>query len=884
MVSLFNLLHTNAKRFMVFCMLMVCILNDANAQAKKTRILFLMDASSSMTYSWQNKQNRFEAAANVVSAIIDSMYAVNNEVEFAVRIYGDQYGSNEKNCTDTRLIVPFNLQNLYQIKSKLKYIVPLGSSPIAYSLKEAAENELSNTAQYDYSFVLVTDGGESCGGDICEMYKKIVANKVKVAPYIIGLDTNRLLKNYYECLGQYVSVTTPKDIAEAARLIVNNNRPLLNKPKQLNIPEPIVVKKVVTPEPIFISDELTKITRMTSQASAVNIGKNPNAPKVLKYTYYLPPSITVTATPQLDALSPVPMIAMQKIAVSFTRVLSPFRLKAIKPKLPEAIIAEKIEEGYAMQKLEGNEAMQPIKTNTVFAKPMSLKNIGKPKLPEAMIAEKIEEGYVMQKLESNFAIQPIKTSIIFAKPIALKNIVKPNLPSEITEIPFVPIAMDLINLIKAPQNIAINSVIKNPKTRITPSILLPKEITEIPFVPQEMNTILLARASRASVITLDAKMGALRKMPNYTLPSVFTEPAFVPDKMEAVYAIPFRFSYTFAPPPSMLMRMRTPKQIAIPPSLIVKKAVPVKPNTTTEPTEFKVVTEPSNDTRIAVYFTDGFGKFYTNKPMVAIEDPATHAVVKKFMRDVIAGEPEPVKIDIDGIYDIVVLGQKDISLSNVPIEKNKLNKIYLKVTNGTLIFTYQNNRARPVNHIVKVWRRFSNKKTTPIEYPAMEQKMLEPGDYYVELDILPKYNVHTEISFGAITEVQIPQEGAMQIASNTTSGPVTLYYQNGDTYEEFMTLLINGKPESQRLVLRPGLYKASFVLPGSPKMTPPVIVSFSVKPNQETNFELKDYKDLMVTPDVIAKPIYINEKPKVDFINSNPLLDGNGKEKPRKSK
>jgi hypothetical protein len=87
---------------------------------------------------------------------------------------------------------------------------------------------------------------------------------------------------------------------------------------------------------------------------------------------------------------------------------------------------------------------------------------------------------------------------------------------------------------------------------------------------------------------------------------------------------------------------------------------------------------------------------------------------------------------------------------------------------------------------------------------------------------------------------------------------------------------MTGDASKQNLYLRPGSYKASFVLPGMPKMAPPTIVSFAVKQNQETAFELKDYKDLMVTPSGVGKPVYVNEKPKIEFINAN--LDAQGKE------
>jgi hypothetical protein len=217
-------------------LLLLCVSTTAQAQAtKRTRILFLVDASSSMTYNWVGTDNRFAAAATIITAVMDSIYAINNEVEFALRVYGSQYPSQEKNCTDTKLEVGFNLQNASQIKQRMKYITPLGSSPIAFSLLTASNEELSNTDNYEYNFVLITDGGETCDGDICETFSKIVSNKVKVLPYIIGLDSNANLNNYYKCLGKYVSVTKPSEIATAVKLIVDNNRLLLNKPQTLNL-------------------------------------------------------------------------------------------------------------------------------------------------------------------------------------------------------------------------------------------------------------------------------------------------------------------------------------------------------------------------------------------------------------------------------------------------------------------------------------------------------------------------------------------------------------------------------------------------------------------------------------------------------------------------
>jgi hypothetical protein len=273
--------------------------------------------------------------------------------------------------------------------------------------------------------------------------------------------------------------------------------------------------------------------------------------------------------------------------------------------------------------------------------------------------------------------------------------------------------------------------------------------------------------------------------------------------------------------------------------------------------QFKIETEDAADTRIAVYFVDSSGNFFSTTPTIELIDTSTKKTVQSFKRKVLSnGIPDPVKLDKDGLYNLVVLGDRDIVLKNVPIQKNKLNKLFLTVAKGKLMFTYQSNRKRPTNFDAKVSRQFSIKKGEPLYFNTSEEKELEPGEYLIEINILPKYVLHTEISFGAITEVQIPQEGALQINSSDIGSPVTLYYQTGDTYEEFLTVPMKGELAKQKITLRPGLYKASFVKPGKRAASNPIIVAFRIKTNQETQIELKDYEGLMVMPDAMGKPIY----------------------------
>jgi hypothetical protein len=783
----------------------------ANAQQKKSRLLFLVDASSSMTLKWNDgKKNRWDAARQVVLSIMDSMYAINNEVEFAVRVYGTEFPSQEKNCFDTKLEVPFNLQNLNQVATRLKYVTPLGSSPIAYSLQQASNNEFSNVNEYDYSFVLITDGGESCGGDVCDSYRKLIANKVKVDPYIIGLDTNSNLLKYYECLGQYVSVAQPGDISKAVKLIIDNNRTLLEKKKLLNINTIYSNTEKLAPatiDPVFqasklIMDMLNSIKPKYTFKSIVNVPKASLLKKVsANNNNIIEPFIAVADN--MKAVTLIPFEVKRKVFVPST-ITNKRALKNISTDI------EIVREGLAL--------------NTI---PMA--KGGSKKLDFKLITAK---GYNNMK-------QMAIPNLEFSQPSTTL--------TTIASIQIVTEKLRTLNTVKAPARRSLVNL-------AIPEIAFNKTSTDI-------TSLFAASTIKALPITFKNIVPKPRQLlSTMAIPIIGPEPsgavAFI---MEPMWSNQFRLSYT----PS---KQKVPAKLGFPirktiiPMVVAAKKVKPKPIINDAPPEYKIERTESPDTRVQVFFTDGMGKFYKTKPMVAIIDPNTQKNVKVFMRDYYGGEPEPVKLDFDGVFDFSVLGQKDIVMKGVNIEKNKLNKIILKVDKGTLIFTYANNRDRPVDHQAVVVRRFGNATNDgkQITMSCMEQKMFEPGDYYIELDILPKYGVATEISFGATTEIQIPQEGAMEITNTENIGPVTLYYEHGDKFEFFKTLNVRGNIADQSLYLRPGLYKASFVELGKPESYPPTVVDFQVRSNLTTSLLLKDYKGLMVTPDGTGKPIYDN--------------------------
>ncbi|MBS1615973.1 MAG: hypothetical protein JST06_07645 [Bacteroidetes bacterium] len=215
---------------------------------KQPRILMLVDASSSMLQPWNAGLNRFQTASRIVIQLMDSIYSVNPAVEFGLRVYGHQSPAQNNDCFDSKLEVSFSKDNLAQMDLRLASIVPFGVSPIAYSLKEAALNDLLDEQRNAYSIILLTDGGESCGGNICEVVKLLLESKIHFTPYILSLVDYAPLRKQYECLGNYLQVARPDDIPKALHSIVEDYRPILSAPIMVTqLETPAKPKQQATP-------------------------------------------------------------------------------------------------------------------------------------------------------------------------------------------------------------------------------------------------------------------------------------------------------------------------------------------------------------------------------------------------------------------------------------------------------------------------------------------------------------------------------------------------------------------------------------------------------------------------------------------------------------
>ncbi len=326
---------------------------------KEQRILILLDGSSSMLQPWEKNESRFQAASDIIIKLIDSIYSVNNQVEFGLRVYGHQHAAQENNCTDTKREVMFSKDNLTQISLRLEALHPAGVSPIAFSLKEAAENDMTDNRNYAYSLILITDGGESCGGNLCDVVKTLLEKKINFKPYIVSLVDYAPLKGQYDCMGEYLLVTNPTDIPNTVGKIVDAYKPMLT----LNTIQKKMLQTAIVNTPSVLKMDIpkVKITNTTDQAPPVPAKPEPK-PKKEPTPEETPRQVIPPPAKDLTNRTVVVTETLPKVPIAFLRT-STFRI------LPNILITENMKTRNAPPFPVFKPEAEPVISKPVVAKP-----------------------------------------------------------------------------------------------------------------------------------------------------------------------------------------------------------------------------------------------------------------------------------------------------------------------------------------------------------------------------------------------------------------------------------------------------------------------------------------------------------------------------------
>jgi hypothetical protein len=134
--------------------------NAAKPAASRKNLLFILDLSGSMRQPL-GKGTRISTARQVMRDVVAKLQA---DFTVGVRVYGHRLASTHKGtCTDTELVVPMGRANQAAILKQIDTLQPRGETPLVYSVLQGA-GDLKGSG--GGNLVLVTDGEESCGGDL----------------------------------------------------------------------------------------------------------------------------------------------------------------------------------------------------------------------------------------------------------------------------------------------------------------------------------------------------------------------------------------------------------------------------------------------------------------------------------------------------------------------------------------------------------------------------------------------------------------------------------------------------------------------------------------------------------------------------------------------
>jgi hypothetical protein len=153
----------------------------AEKEASKN-VEIIMDASNSM-WGQIGGEAKITIARKVLAQIINGLPETMN---VGLRVYGHRYGLNDKlACTDTQLLVPIGPVAKAQLIDTVNNIQLKGKTPLVHSVLEAIKDfeKIPNG-----SVILVTDGIESCNGDIKSIGPAVKKSGLELKVHIVGFD------------------------------------------------------------------------------------------------------------------------------------------------------------------------------------------------------------------------------------------------------------------------------------------------------------------------------------------------------------------------------------------------------------------------------------------------------------------------------------------------------------------------------------------------------------------------------------------------------------------------------------------------------------------------------------------------------------------------
>jgi len=183
------------------------------AFAQPINVLIVLDASGSMYLKLDDGQYRITAAKDALSQFVARLPDA-PDLNVGLRVYGANLVAVEEGaCEDSELVEPVTGFDRDGLMQTIRDTQPKGATPIAYSLELAADD--LREAEGRKVIVLVTDGAESCGGDLRAAVERLTAEGFDVDVRIIGFALSDFAIASFDGLGRFESTNSAAELADA---------------------------------------------------------------------------------------------------------------------------------------------------------------------------------------------------------------------------------------------------------------------------------------------------------------------------------------------------------------------------------------------------------------------------------------------------------------------------------------------------------------------------------------------------------------------------------------------------------------------------------------------------------------------------------------------
>lgn len=198
------------KTYLLLVSLVLIFGPNAISQATPSPIIFIYDASGSMWGQIEGK-TKMDIAVNVLTETINKLPT---EQKIGLVAYGHR---SKGDCRDVETLVDVMNGTKASVGQALKNIKPLGKTPLAYSASHVIDK--LRAEKLKATVILVTDGIESCDGDICDVVTAAKKDGIDFRLHIIGFGIKGEKTNQLECAaraggGQYYDAADAGGLGE----------------------------------------------------------------------------------------------------------------------------------------------------------------------------------------------------------------------------------------------------------------------------------------------------------------------------------------------------------------------------------------------------------------------------------------------------------------------------------------------------------------------------------------------------------------------------------------------------------------------------------------------------------------------------------------------